>query len=170
MKRGSFILPWCILGLLWLALAGYVWFTLPQLPEHVATHFGASGEPNGWMTRVGHVQFTLVMSAVVTLFVLGIFAIVRHCQGWGLNIPHKDYWLAPERREETFDFIQRQGLWFAGLFIVFLAGIHHSILAANARTPVRLPTSEVTWIAGSFIVASVVWVVVFIVRFSRKPA
>lgn len=162
--------PVIILTLVWAAFAAYVWFSAAQLPERVATHFGAAGAPNDWMTRIGHVQFTLVMSAAVTLFVMGMFAVIRRFGGWGLNIPHKDYWLAPERREATFDFIQRQGFWFAGLLIVFLAGIHHSILAANTRSPVALPSSEIGWIVGIFLAANVAWVAVFIAHFYRKPS
>lgn len=165
-SRSAFI----ILAILWGAFAGYVWFTAPQLPERVATHFGAGGEPNGWMTRAGHVQFTLLFGMLVPLFVLGIFATMRHFGDRWMNIPHKDYWLAPERRQETFDFIQRLGSWFAGLFIVFLAGIHHSILAANARTPAALPVSNVVWIAGPYLVATLIWAAIFLGRFYRKPA
>ncbi len=158
-----------ILVVLWAGFADYVWSSSVVLPDRVATHFGAGGEPNGWMTRTGHVQFTLLFGLLVPAFVIGIFAIMRRFETW-LNIPHKDYWLAPERRQETFDFIQRQGFWFAGLFIAFLAGIHHSILAANARSPVSLPLSDVGWIAGGFMVAALVWVAIFIGRFFRKPA
>jgi serine/threonine-protein kinase len=159
-----------ILVVLWAAFAACVWLTAPQLPDRVATHFGAGGEPNGWMTRTGHVQFTLLFGLLVPAFVIGIFATMRYFgDGW-INVPHKDYWLAPERREQTFAFMARQGFWFAGLFIAFLTGIHYSILAANARTPVSLPASDVVWIAGGFLVASVIWVVKLIARFSRRPA
>jgi hypothetical protein len=53
------------------------------------------------------------------------------------------------------------------MFIAFLAGVHHSILAANARTPVHLPFSEVGWISGAFLVATFVWVAILLRRFSR---
>lgn len=164
------LFSFAILALLWIAFAAYVWLTAAQLPERVATHFGMAGEPNGWMTRAGHVQFTLLFGLGVPAFVLGIFAIIGRCGDRWLNIPNKEYWLAPERRQATFDFIARQGFWFAGLFIAFLAGIHHSILAANSRSPVALPASDVGWIAGPYLVATLVWVAIFIGRFARRPA
>ncbi len=156
--------------IVWAIFAGYVAVSAGHLPERVATHFGASGLPNGWMTRAGHVQFTIVFGLLIPAFVLGVFASIRGFGDRWLNIPHKDYWLAPERRQETYDFIQSQGTWFAGLFILFLAGIHYSILAANTRTPVSLPVADVCWIAGPYLIATIIWVAIFIIHFYRKAA
>jgi len=154
---------------LWLAFAAYVWLTAPQLPERVATHFGAGGKADGWMTRAGHLQFTLLMGFALPAFFLAIFAFIRRCNGWGLNIPHKEYWLAPERRAQTFDFIQRQGFWLAAIQIAFFAVIHRSILAANARSPATLSAADAGWLGIGFLVAMIVWIVCFIGRFFRKP-
>ena len=170
MNRNRRFLPYAALVVGWLAFAAYVWISAGQLPERVATHFGANGVPNGWMTREGHVHFTLLMGLILPAFVLGIFGLIRLFQGKGLNVPNKDYWLSPERRQETLDFIQRQGIRFAGLFIAFLAGIHWSILAANRHVPTMLPTSYVGWIAGGFLVAAAIWILIFFRYFFRKPA
>ena len=156
--------------LLWAAFVAYVWGTAAQCPEKVATHFGASGAPNGWMTRAGHVQFTILFGTGVPVFVLGIFAFMGRGEGRGLNIPHKDYWLSPERRQETFAFIHKQGFFFAALFILFLAGVHRSILLANLRTPVALPAAEPFWLGGGFVILMLVWVAVFVGHFYRQRA
>jgi uncharacterized membrane protein len=147
-----------------------VWLTAPQLPERVATHFGASGEANGWMTRDGHVRFLLLMGFAVPAFLVGVFALVRRLGGRGLNIPHKDYWLAPEREEETFAFIQRQGFWMAALFIGFFAAIQRSIVVANSHSPATLTAKDAAWSLGPFVVAMFIWIACFIGRFFRKPA
>ena len=62
---------------LYRALTAMLWLTLPltglqywsvwdQLPARMATHFGASGQPNGWMTR----DTSLIFAMAVTAFVL----------------------------------------------------------------------------------------------------
>lgn len=163
-------LPFAILGLAWVAFAAYVWLTSGHLPERVATHFGANGEPNGWQTPEGYVRFTLIFGAVVPAFVLGTFGVMRLANGWGLNIAHKDYWLAPERREETFAFVQRQGVCFAGLLIAFFAGMHYAILAANERQPASLSSAILLSIVVPFLAATILWGVVMIRHFSRIPA
>ncbi len=155
--------------IVWIGLASFVCFTAAQLPDRVATHFGLGGVPNGWMTRGEHVQFTLLMGLVIPVFVVGLFAFLRRFHGL-LNIPHKDYWLAPERRQETMDFILRQGFRFAAMFIIFIAVIHWSILMANRHNPATLPGVHAAWIGGGFLAAAAVWVLAFFVRFLRKPA
>lgn len=165
MKRGLLLLLIC-----WAIFAAYVWQSGAQLPERVATHFGMDGRPNDWMTRETHVRFTILAGLGIPAFILGIFALIRHMGDGALNIPHKDYWLAPERRDQTYAFIQRQGVILSVMLIAFLAGIHWSILSANTRKVVSLPGSDVGWVAGSLMVATVLWTVVFVGRFYRKPA
>jgi uncharacterized membrane protein len=91
-----FPLPLLLTVLLWTLFAAYVWTSAPQLPERVATHFGAGGEPNGWMSRAGHVRFTLLFGLIVPAFVIAIFATMPRFGDRWMNIPNKDYWLAPE--------------------------------------------------------------------------
>ncbi|MGC2186689.1 MAG: DUF1648 domain-containing protein [Terriglobales bacterium] len=56
-------------AMLWLALpltAMQYWSVWDQLPARMATHFGVSGQPNGWMTR----ETSLIFAMVVTTLVL----------------------------------------------------------------------------------------------------
>lgn len=51
-------------ALLWLALpltAFQFWTVWHQLPARMASHFGAAGQPNGWMSRGTLVTFSLVL-------------------------------------------------------------------------------------------------------------
>ena len=53
-------------ALLWLALpltAFQYWMVWDQLPARMATHFGAAGQPNGWMSRETLAIFSLVLLA-----------------------------------------------------------------------------------------------------------
>jgi serine/threonine-protein kinase len=168
MKPRSLLWPFALLAGAWLAFAIYVWLSAGQLPERVATHFGANGMPNGWQTHTGYLEFTLLFGAGVPAFILGTFVLIRRMNGWGLNIPHKDYWLAPERRQETFDFVQRQGVWLALQLIALFTAMHYSIVAANAHAPARLPM-EFAVFTGAFLIATIVWGTKFIAHFSRKP-
>src|SRR5258708_2501726 len=56
-------------AMLWLALplTGFqYWSVWDQLPSRMATHFGVSGQPNGWMSR----ETSLIFAMVVTTLVL----------------------------------------------------------------------------------------------------
>ncbi|HEY3900439.1 MAG TPA: DUF1648 domain-containing protein [Chthoniobacter sp.] len=170
MKPRHPLLPYALLALVWVAFAVYVWVSSGNLPERVATHFGALGEPNGWETHAAYVRFTLIFGAAIPLFIFGVFSLARVGDGALMNIPRKDYWLAPERRSETFAFVQRQGFRMGFLVIAFFALIHHLVLMANAQTPANLPLANVLWAAGALIVCVVVLMVGFIRYFYRQPA
>jgi hypothetical protein len=169
MKSSRFRNHFVLVLLVWLAFAAYVWWTMPQLPPHIAIHFGTNGVPNNWATPAEYVRFTLIMGAAVPAFILGIFALVRFGDGSLMNIPHKDYWLAPERRKETMDFVLARGCVFTALFIGFFAGVHYFILVANAQAPVMLPGKYVGWVGGCFLAAAIAWTAAFVTHFSRKP-
>ena len=62
-------------ALMWLALPftalryAQVW---DRLPERMATHFGANGQPNGWMLRETSLYFGLGLTAFVLIIFTGI--------------------------------------------------------------------------------------------------
>jgi hypothetical protein len=59
-------------AMLWLAMpltALQYWLVWDQLPTRMATHFGASSQPNGWITR----DTSLIFSVGVMVILLGAF-------------------------------------------------------------------------------------------------
>jgi Protein of unknown function (DUF1648) len=57
-------------AMLWLALpltALQYWSVWDQLPARIATHFGVSGQPNGWMARDTSLIFAMVVTTLVLL-------------------------------------------------------------------------------------------------------
>lgn len=139
-----------------------------HLPAQVAVHFGPNGTPNRWQAPADYLRFMLIFGTAIPAFVLGTFVLIRRLNGWGLNIPHKEYWLAPERRQETFDYVQRRGLWLTGLLVAFLTIVHWSIVAANTQTPVALQPAFFLGL-GVFLAAMLAWGITF-TRHFRKPA
>jgi len=64
-------------AMMWLALpltAVRYWQVWDQLPERMATQFGAGGEPNGWMPR----EVSLYFAVGLTAFMLVIFTAVAY--------------------------------------------------------------------------------------------
>ena len=141
-------------------------FTFHQLPHHVATHFNAAGAPDGWMTRSDHLRFTAGLALGISLFVIGIFYGVRFFPVATIKLPHRDHWLAPERRRETFDDIFQAGVWFASLEVLFMLGVHLLVVAANSSPPARL--SGGIWVLGALFAGSVgLSMLLLIRRFSK---
>jgi uncharacterized membrane protein len=87
------------IALLILVLVAVVQFTYyyPRLPEMVASHFDGEGRPNGCMPKNEFFK----MFAVITALIIGIFLLlpklIKRVPPSMINLPNKDYWLAPER-------------------------------------------------------------------------
>lgn len=162
-------IPLSALALCWLALLALVLGTAEQLPAKVATHFDLHGVPNGWMSRSGHIGGMLGVGFGLSIFVLAIFAFMR-CEGGSLlNLPHKAYWLAPERAGETLDDLFSRGVWLCCLLVLFDAGLHWAIVQANRSTPAALSHGYLGWQTGLFFTALAIWFGALLFRFLRKP-
>lgn len=105
----------------------------PKLPDRMASHFDFFGRPNGWMPKEA---FFLVMGVVIVVTgVIGfvIPAALAAAPTELINLPRKDYWLAPERRDETFRFLSTWMEWFAcGVLFILLYAASQAI---NANLP-----------------------------------
>lgn len=102
----------------------------PQLPETVASHFDMDGVPNGWM---GRTAFVVIMGFVMILSVgstAGIALLLPRIQD-SINISNKDYWLAPERRDDTMGFIASTMLWIACAVVLLLLIINLFVIEMN---------------------------------------
>ena len=52
-----------------------------------------------------------------------------------INIPHREYWLSPERHAETIKIITGFMLFLACILVVFLSFVHWLVTLANAQQP-----------------------------------
>jgi serine/threonine-protein kinase len=113
-----------------------------QLPDLVAVHFDAAGRANGFMTRAGCRDFMLLSTLGVPLLItLATALIPRLVPASLINIPNRDYWLAPERARDSLAFLSEQGLWFGCIFVVFLACVDTLLVKANAVSPPAFPNT-----------------------------
>src|SRR5687768_10431534 len=108
--------PAVVLGLLYIGLMGFMVSSASQLPARVATHFDFQGHPNGWMSRSGHLTFMWILGTILPLLPVVILYLTRSLPPGLINVPNRDYWLAPERRQETLAYLMRLGIW-AGCII-----------------------------------------------------
>lgn len=161
---------WVLFFLFFVACAAvFVWQTSAGLPPLVASHFGAAGTANGFMPRTLYVRFMLA-------FVLGLPTVMTFVTWRALgssnariNLPNRDYWLAPERRAETVAFLRSSLLWFGVLLVGFLCFAHWLVVLANRSQPAHLVER---WLWGGlvgFMVAVFVWLIVLWSRFRAQP-
>jgi len=155
-----------ILAFLLFGLIGQLLYYYPNLPEKMVSHFNGQGEPDGWMLKQNFFILELVILLIlITEFMLRPLIIAKIPDSL-INLPNKTYWLAGERREETFSVIGEYFEWFSvGLFGLFIA-VNETVFRANlAGQPLR---NSVWIILGIFLLFVVIWFIKFILRF-RKP-
>ena len=73
----------------------------PQLPEVVPSHFNAAGQVDGEMAKPA---FCLLFGGLQALMLLGmplLGCLLRRMPDSLINMPNKEYWLAPERRDAS---------------------------------------------------------------------
>jgi hypothetical protein len=137
-----------------------------SLPERVATHFGADGTANGWMSRDGH----SVGQIAITFFVAGLFYVLTlalpRLPDRFVNLPHRDFWLAPKRRAETFAWLSSMLFWLGALLQSFLAYVFHEVWRANLSIPPALRLNSL-WLQLSLFILTAGLVITLLFRFRR---
>jgi hypothetical protein len=153
------------------AAAVFIWLSDASLPPVVASHFVSGGRANGFMPRGAYLGLMLATAVGMPLILsLVTGGITRLLPDRFINLPNRDYWLAPERRQQTFDYLADQGYRFAILLCAFFCFMHWLVIRANEQQPPRLPESMLFTALAVFLVALVIWLGAFFIRFRRRPS
>jgi hypothetical protein len=157
-----------LIGLV-LAGAAFITATSSGLPPQVATHFGRGGGADGWMPRHLYTWFMVLMQVFLPLMLFGALGHLPRRAERFVNLPHRDYWLAPERRAETVAALRAFGAAIGLATAMLMIGAHAAILDANAKSPPRL--DEPLFIGGLavFVVALLAVTGLMHRRFRRVP-
>ncbi len=153
------------LGLAALSLlqAGYYY---PRLPPAMASHFDGAGIANDWSSPGAFFTIVLLVSAL-NLFVFVVVPYGITADRVRVNLPNRDYWLAPERRRETLARIAGYLGWFGVASLLLAVVVVQMVVDANLRqTPL---SSAFVWC----LLAYFVYVLVSLLRLFwqfRKPA
>lgn len=155
-----------------LLLVGYVVFlgcTITLLPQQMATHFDANGQPNGWMSRSSAAVFQGVIGLILPLIIAVSFWGLRFMPTRVLNFPRRDFWFAPERRDETCNYLSRQGFWLASLLVGLQGLVWYQLIESNSISIPHLSSLGFLAILGGFAVFIIIWVLRLFRHFG-KPA
>lgn len=123
-----------IVYFLMLAMGVLQWMqAYPQLPDTMASHFDFYGRPNGWQPKEAFFMVLAVVIAITGAIGFLVPKLIAVVPAELINLPRKDYWLAPERRGETFRFLRTWMGWFScGVLFVLLYAASQAI---NANLP-----------------------------------
>ncbi|HVP88823.1 MAG TPA: DUF1648 domain-containing protein [Casimicrobiaceae bacterium] len=145
-----------LLAALLAAGAVTLYVTADSLPAVVATHFDLAGRVTGAMSRASYLVFISLMTFAVPLFVAVLNAVLPRFVPRLARIPARDYWLAPERRDETLASIAASGTFLACMIAAFMIGLHLLLVEANTRKPPTMDSSYLWLLLSVFIVVTLV--------------
>jgi uncharacterized membrane protein len=143
-------------------------FYYVQAPAHLASHFDGAGRPNGWSSKTGFFTLTVGMMALLAVVFLWLprkrFFVSRKLT----NLPNKDYWLAPERVEETWKHLREQLLWM-GVATAILEGAITALAVDANLTPARRLSPMAAWLLGGYFAFTIGWLVALSRRWGHIP-
>jgi hypothetical protein len=151
------------------AAAAYVWWSAGRLPAVVAVHFGPSGAADGFMPRHGYIGFMLAVVVGVPAFLYLIGALGRRLPVRMIQVPHRQYWLAPERRAATLASFGRFGAWAAYATLALLCVVHGLVVRANAAQPPHLEQAPLVGAITLYMLALFIGMALVLARFFRAP-
>jgi hypothetical protein len=149
--------------------AVFVLITGNRLPPLVASNFGADGAANAFMSRAMYLTFMLVGTVAIPVLIVFPQRMARTIPPRFINVPNRDYWVAPERIDATLGYLRDHAVWFVVLFVAFLGFVHWEVVQANLRHPAILAvrpfaTGLILYVAGMLL-----WIYRLIARF-RPPS
>ncbi|MDM7991838.1 MAG: DUF1648 domain-containing protein [Candidatus Fermentibacter sp.] len=138
---------------------------LPLLPERSATHFGISGAPDCWGGKSELVITYLGTVALMAAIFLAIPLAMHRLPDAMINLPGKAYWLAPERREETLEWLSTSMMLLGCATLVLMMDIFHQTFMVNLGETSGLPHPFLSM--GVFFGVVVIWCAIILIRFRR---
>lgn len=154
------------LGVTLLAVLHLAW-ALTVLPDRVAAHFGRGGLPDQWNSRSEFGALYAVMLGVEVAIFCGLAVLLPRLPAATINLPRKDYWLAPQRSAATRRHIAGQLLIFGAATQAFLTGAMHLTVLANRQESPRLGGTFMV-LFTIYMVFTLAWVVWLILGYARR--
>jgi hypothetical protein len=154
--------------LLCAACVGQALYYYPRLPAEVARHFGAAGQPDAWCGKGQFLIFHLGTIAFLAGVFLGVGLVLRKLPAGFINLPNKEYWLAPERRQQTLDYLQPRFLWLGSLTMVFLLDAAGQTFQVHLGQAARL--NHMWQGLGVFLAATATWGIALCAKFRKKDS
>lgn len=135
----------------------------PDLPDRVASHFDASGRADGFMAKGAFVTLMAALAVGDLLLFAGIGWLIGRLPAGLINMPNKDWWLAPERRAATVAALAAQLHW--------IGAATQLLLVATFELTARANSGDQAQLSGGFwfvLVGYLLYVAWWLVRMHRR--
>lgn len=140
-----------------------------RMPPVMASHFGPDGHANGWQSKEAFFGFSCGISAILAFVFMGMPIFIRRLPNRLINLPHKDYWLAPERREASLAYLANQMELIGASALILVSVILHFSITANQSADKTLSPMVVMPMVFIFVIFEFVCIIKMLRHFSIRP-
>lgn len=142
--------------------------TAGLLPPIVASHFDARGAANGFSPRGVYIGVMLAVAVGLPVLIPLSMRTLRGMPDRLINLPRRDYWLAPAHREEAIAALTSYGCVIGIAVSVFCVGVHLFVLNGNLAAEQALSPAFIAWLV-MFLATIAVIVGAMLSHFARPP-
>jgi serine/threonine-protein kinase len=142
--------------------------TTIYLPPRVGITFGGSGLAHNFMNSNDYRIYLLVYTIGLPSFIVAMIGWLPKQFPDKINIPDRDYWLAPQNREDTLLFLSEHAYRLGCLMIFFMLGIQWLVIKANQQDPPKLDNVTFIGFLIGFFISMVLWIISLFFRFRRN--
>jgi hypothetical protein len=150
-------------------LALRLWLAFDALPEVMASHFDGAGRANGYQSRRAFAFTSVGLSVGNWLLFAALRGMLHKLPPGLINIPHRDYWLAPERKSAALERFCGYMDWFACATIALLVGVFELVVRANLARGELGPVA-IWLLLACYLGFALSWSVALVRSFRLPPA
>jgi hypothetical protein len=170
MRKGSGHSGLIVVAAVAMVAAAFIHVSSSGFTDVSATHFDARGHAYPSMSRGVYRGYMTFLVVVVPLLVAGLPVWVSRRWPMLLNIPNRDYWLAPERSAETLASLRARTALLAIAMIALISYVHVLVVRANAGDEPELDQRSLLVGLATFIAFMIGWIASLYRRFRRPGA
>ncbi len=161
-----------ILVILVLLIGGALQFKhyYPLMPDPMAVHFGANMQADGWSARDSFFRTYPLVEIGLLIIMLAVVFLRKRIPTSAISLPHRGYWFAEGRREETWEKVSVYALGMGALTLAFMIAMAEVLFRANLEdTAVPSIGASFFWALGVFLGIVAVATISFYRHFSNVP-
>jgi hypothetical protein len=137
------------------------------LPEQVPLHFSFDGTPDSHGSRAALIILNWVLLAFNAALFLALPWLMARLPDDLINLPNKDYWLAPARRQSTLESLASHMRWMGCATQLLMMDLLAQTVKVATGSASALGHSN--WSLGIYLLFTALWVGLLYGRF-RRPA
>ncbi len=140
-------------------------------PAQMASHFDVTGAPNHFTTKAQFFGFEIETMLIVIGMGVGtqIFVLITPVEWINIKMPNREYWLAPEHRDEIIDRISSFVAMLFGIVVLGIQAGFELAVSANLHQPIVFDAQMMFMVIAGLFLATILMLFWMMISF-RIPA